>query len=149
MLDKEKRISHTHTHTHSQKFNDIIFTRSRETESPHATDDQMGAVLREWVQPSSGKLRKQGPVDKCLLWGQVEYTNRSCKGITLVLWMSLGLSHRKVNGIICSNSKPYHTGAYRSLFVGLLKQPENKVTFAVQVNIPLIQSQKQRRQKWD
>ena len=82
MLDKEKIISLTHTH--SQKFIDIRFTCSRETESPHATDDQMGGVLREWVHPRRDELRKQGPVDRCLLWGQVDYISRICKAITLV-----------------------------------------------------------------
>ena len=150
MLDKEKRISHTHTHTHK---NLISHSHVLERQSPHATDDQMGWVLRERVQPNSChclKAEKARTCGQCLSWGQVEYTKRSCKGITLVLWMSLALSHRKVNGVICSNSKPYHIGAYHSLFVGILKQPESKVLkFAVQVNIPLIQSQKQRRQRWD
>lgn len=82
MLDKEKIISLTHTH--SQKFNDIVFTCSRETESPHATDDQMEGALRKWVHPHRDDLRKQGPVDRLLLWGQVDYTSRSCQGITLV-----------------------------------------------------------------
>ena len=43
--------------------------------------------------------------------------------------MSLALSHRKVNGVICSNSKPYHIGAYHSLFVGILKQPESNLQY--------------------